>query len=95
MDIRALMKQAQKMQEKMAETQEQLAGKTVNVEVAGGQVSVVMNGKHQLTELSIKPEAVDPQDVEFLQDLVLSAINEPPARSTRWSKKTWGRSPAA
>ncbi len=76
MDIRAMMKQAQQMQQKMAEAQEELARKVVTVEVAGGQVTASMNGKHDLTALTIKPEIVDPEDVDFLQDLVLSAVNE-------------------
>lgn len=76
MDIRALMKQAQEMQQKMAAAQEELARKVVTAEVAGGQVVATMNGKHDLTALTIKPEIVDPEDVEFLQDLVLSAVNE-------------------
>jgi len=76
MDIRALMKQAQEMQQKMAVAQEELAKKSVTVEVAGGQVSATMTGKHELTVLTIKPEILDPEDVEFLQDLVLSAVNE-------------------
>jgi DNA-binding YbaB/EbfC family protein len=76
MDLRALMKQAQQMQAKMAEAQEALAHKEVTVSVGGGQVTVVMNGKHQLSRLEINPAAVDPEDVEFLQDLVLSAVNE-------------------
>ena len=76
MDINKLMKQAQQMQAKMAAAQEELAKKTVTVEVAGGQVAVVMNGKHELVSLEIKPEALDPDDVDFLQDMVLSAVNE-------------------
>ncbi len=76
MDIQKLMKQAQEMQAKMAKAQEALAEKTVTVEVGGGQVTAEMNGKHELLSLEIKPEAVDPADVDFLQDLVLSAVNE-------------------
>ena len=76
MDIRALMKQAQKMQKQMAETQEQLAAKSVTAEVAGGQITATMNGRHQLTALTIKPEAIDPDDTEFLADMILSAVNE-------------------
>ena len=68
MDIRALMKQAQKMQQQMAETQELLAAKSVTAEVAGGQVSATMNGKHQLTALTIKPEAIDPDDTEAIDE---------------------------
>ncbi len=76
MDIRALMKQAQEMQKRMAAVQEELARKTVDAEVAGGQVRVTMNGKHELVSLEIQPAAVDPDDVEFLQDLIVAAINE-------------------
>ncbi|MFH1844728.1 MAG: YbaB/EbfC family nucleoid-associated protein [bacterium] len=76
MDIGKLMKQAQQMQKKMAAVQEELALKEVCATVGGGQVTVVMNGKHELKSLEIKPEAVDPQDIEFLQDMVLSAVNE-------------------
>jgi len=76
MDIRMLMKQAQQMQTKMAKAQEELAKKEVSAEVGGGQVKVVMNGKHQIVGLEIKPECVDPEDVEFLQDLVVSAVND-------------------
>ncbi|HPF35067.1 MAG TPA: YbaB/EbfC family nucleoid-associated protein [Candidatus Krumholzibacteria bacterium] len=76
MDIRALMKQAQQMQKKMAAVQEELAAKEITAEVAGGQVVVTMNGKHQVTGLVIKPEVVDPDDVEFLADMVQSAVNE-------------------
>jgi len=76
MDIRMLMKQAQQMQAKMAKAQEELASRTVTAEVGGGQVKVTMNGKHRVTNLEIAPEAVDPEDVEFLQDLVLAAMND-------------------
>ncbi len=76
MDMRALMKQAQEMQARMAKAQDGLAAKTVATEVAGGQVKVVMNGKHAVVSLEIQPAAVDPADVEFLQDLIVSALND-------------------
>jgi DNA-binding YbaB/EbfC family protein len=76
MDIRVLMKQAQAMQAKMAKAQAELEGKEVTAEVGGGQVKVVMNGKHRVKSIVIAPSAVDPEDVEFLQDLVLAAVNE-------------------
>jgi hypothetical protein len=76
MDIRALMKQAQQMQKKMEAAQAELATKEVSVEVAGGQVTAVMNGAHELLSLTIQPAVVDPADVEFLQDMILSAVNE-------------------
>jgi DNA-binding YbaB/EbfC family protein len=76
MDIRMLMKQAQQMQAKMAKAQAELAEKTVEAEVAGGQVKVVMDGKHRLRSLTIAPECFDGDDAEFLQDLVVAAVNE-------------------
>ncbi len=90
MDMRALMKQAQQMQKQMQETQEQLALREVAAEVAGGQVVAVMNGRHQLVSLTIRPETVDPQDVEFLQDLVVSAVNEAVRRIDEMVEKEMG-----
>jgi len=89
-DIRALMKQAQDMQKKMAAVQEELATKLVTVEVAGGQVSATMNGKHQMTNLMIQPDVVDPNDVEFLQDMVMSAINEASRKVDEMVEKDMG-----
>ncbi|MDO9171438.1 MAG: YbaB/EbfC family nucleoid-associated protein [bacterium] len=88
--MRALMKQAQQMQKQMQETQEQLAQREVAAEVAGGQVVAVMNGRHQLVSLTIRPETVDPQDVEFLQDLVVSAVNEAVRRVDEMVEKEMG-----
>ncbi len=71
-----IMKQAQMMQQKMARLQEEAAQKTAEVTVGGGAVTAMVNGKNQLLSLTIKKEAVDPEDVEMLQDLVVSAVNE-------------------
>jgi len=71
-----LMKQAQKMQEDMAKAQEALEGMTVDATSGGGAVSVVVTGKKQIQEITIKPEVVDPDDIEMLQDLILAAVNE-------------------
>lgn len=71
-----MMKQVQEMQRKMAEAQEQLAHETVEASAGGGMVTVVMSGALEVRELRIKPEAVDPDDVEMLQDLVIAATNE-------------------
>jgi len=76
MDMRMLMKQAQQMQAKMAKAQAELENKEISAEVAGGQVKVVMNGKHRLKSLEISSESFDPDDHEFLQDLVIAAVNE-------------------
>ena len=71
-----IMKQAQMMQQRMAKLQEEAAEKTAEASVGGGVVTAVVNGKNQLLSLAIKKEAVDPEDVEMLQDLVVSAVNE-------------------
>jgi DNA-binding YbaB/EbfC family protein len=71
-----IMKQAQMMQQKMARLQEEASQKTAEATVGGGVVTAVVNGKNQLLSLTIKKEAVDPEDVEMLQDLVVSAVNE-------------------
>lgn len=72
-NINKLMKQAQQMQEKIAREMEELR---VEVTSGGGAVTVVMNGKKELLGLSIKKEAVDPDDLEMLEDLVKAAFNE-------------------
>ena len=71
-----MLKQVQEMQAKMAEAQEQLANETVEASAGGGMVTVVMSGSLEVREVRISPEAVDPDDVEMLQDLVLAATNE-------------------
>ncbi len=71
-----IMKQAQMMQQKMARLQEESAQRTAEATAGGGAVTVVVNGKNQIVSLSIKKEAVDPEDVEMLQDLVMAAVNE-------------------
>jgi DNA-binding YbaB/EbfC family protein len=71
-----MMKQVQEMQRKMAEAQEQLALETVESSAGGGMVTVVITGSLEIKEVRIKPEAVDPDDVEMLQDLVVAATNE-------------------
>ncbi|MBL0388998.1 YbaB/EbfC family nucleoid-associated protein [Tumebacillus sp. ITR2] len=75
-NMQQLMKQAQKMQEQMMKAQEELGTKTVEGTAGGGVVSIVVSGHKQVQSVTIKPEAVDPDDVEMLQDLVLAAINE-------------------
>lgn len=75
-NIGNLMKQAQKMQKDMEKLQSELQDKLVEASAGGGAVSVVVNGKKELKEINIKPEVVDPDDVEMLQDLILAAVNE-------------------
>ena len=75
MNMQGLMKQAQKMQEKIQKAQEELKHKTIEATVGGGMIKVVFNGAQELVSIEIDKEAVDPEDVETLQDLVLSAVN--------------------
>src|SRR2546429_9826892 len=76
MNLNKLMKQAQKMQEKMAQAQTELAEKTVEVQAAGGKITVVANGAGDVISVKIAKEIVDPEDVEFLEDAVLSGIKQ-------------------
>ena len=75
-DFGAILKQAQQMQADMAMAQEELKNETVEATVGGGMISVKMSGDLDLQELKIDPQAVDPEDVDMLQDLVLAAVNE-------------------
>ena len=76
MNQAAMMKQAQKMQQEMLRMQAEQEAKTFTANAGGGMVSATVNGKHELVALEIKPEAVDPDDVEMLQDMVMAAVNE-------------------
>lgn len=71
-----ILKQAQKMQENMQKMQAELEAKEIEASVGGGAVTVKVNGKKEVLDITIKPEVVDPDDIEMLQDLVLSAVNE-------------------
>jgi len=71
-----LMKQAQQMQQKMMKMQEEMAAKTVDASVGGGMVTVTANGRSEVLSVKIDPQAVDPDDVEMLEDLVLAGVNE-------------------
>ena len=71
-----MIKQAQKMQQDMLKMQEEMENKQYDATVGGGMVKAVVNGKNTLISMEINPEAVDPDDVEMLQDLVVAAVNE-------------------
>ena len=71
-----MLKQAQKMQQDMMKMQQELQEKEYQAAAGGGVVSATVNGKHELKNLEIDPEAVDPDDVEMLQDLIVAAVNE-------------------
>ncbi len=74
--LAGIMKQAQMIQQKMAKLQEESALKEAEATAGGGAVTVVVSGKNEIKSLFIKPEAVDPNDVEMLQDLIIAAVNE-------------------
>ena len=76
MNQAAMMKQAQKMQQEMLRMQEEMENKTYTATTGGGMVKATVSGKHQVVGLEINPEAVDPDDVEMLQDMVMAAVNE-------------------
>ena len=76
MNQAAMMKQAQKMQQEMLRMQQEMETKTYTAAAGGGMVKATVNGKHEVVELEIYPEAVDPDDVEMLQDMVIAAVNE-------------------
>lgn len=76
MNIQKMMKQAQKMQEQLARTQEELAQKTVEVTAGGGKITVVATGAGDVVSIKISKDVVDPDDVEMLEDLVLSGVKQ-------------------
>ena len=76
MNQSAMMKQAQKMQQEMLRMQQEMETKTYTAAAGGGMVKATVNGKHEVVDLQINPEAVDPDDVEMLQDMVMAAVNE-------------------
>ena len=75
-DPNAMMRQVQKMQDSIRAKQEELEAKEYTGTASGEMVTVTMNGKHEITAVKIKPEAVDPDDIEMLEDLVVAAANE-------------------
>ena len=76
MNQAAMMKQAQKMQQERLRMQQEMETKTYTATAGGGMVKATVNGKHEVVDLQINPEAVDPDDVEMLQDMVMAAVNE-------------------
>jgi len=76
MNQAAMMRQVQKMQQEALRMQEEMENKTYTAAAGGGMVTATVNGKHEVMSLSINPEAVDPDDVEMLQDMVIAAVNE-------------------
>ncbi|HHB90842.1 MAG TPA: YbaB/EbfC family nucleoid-associated protein [Anaerolineae bacterium] len=85
-----MMAQLQALQEEMARQQAALAEETVEVSVGGGMVKVVATGQQDIVSISIQPEVVDPDDVEMLEDLVLSAVNEALEQSRKLAEERMG-----
>ncbi len=75
-NMQAMMKKVQKMQAEIVKKQEELKQRTIETTVGGGAVTVVVNGKKELQSVKIDPSAVDPEDVEMLEDLIVTAVNE-------------------
>ncbi len=90
-NMQQLMRQAQKMQEQMQKAQEELDNKVYEASAGGGMVSCKVSGTRELLELTIKPEAVDPEDVEMLQDLVMAAVNEALREGEKTREETMGK----
>lgn len=76
MNQAAMLKQAQKMQQDMMRMQEEMQNRTYTASAGGGMVKATVNGSHEVVSLEINPEAVDPEDVEMLQDMIMVAVNE-------------------
>lgn len=90
-NMNQMMKQVKKMQDQMMKAQEELETKNVEGTAGGGVVTVSANGHKKLLSITIKPEAVDPEDVEMLQDLVLTAVNDALAKVDELANKDMGK----
>lgn len=90
-NMQNMMKQVQKMQKKMAEAQEKLGEEKIEGTAGGGIVTVTVSGHKEVIDVQIKPEAVDPDDVEMLQDLVLAAVNDALKKADELTNNTMGQ----
>ena len=90
-DPNAMMRQVQKMQDEIRAKQEELEAKEYTGTASGELVSVTMTGKHEITAVHIKPEAVDPDDLEMLEDLIAAAVNSAVAAVDKDSEEEMGR----
>lgn len=91
MNIQKMMKQAQKMQQQLAETQDALAQKTVEVTAGGGKITVVASGSGDVLSIKISKDAVDPNDVELLEDLVLSGVKQAIEKGRAMAQEEMGK----
>ncbi|MFJ7832586.1 YbaB/EbfC family nucleoid-associated protein [Peribacillus sp. NPDC097284] len=90
-NMQNMMKQMQKMQKKMAEAQEELGEKKIEGTAGGGMVTVVVTGHKEIVDVIIKPEVVDPDDIDMLQDLVLAATNDALKKAEELTSQTMGQ----
>jgi len=90
-NMQAMMRQAQKLQQTMMEKQAELEAREYEASAGGGVVTAKVNGKKELLGLTIKPEAVDPDDVEMLEDTVMAAINEALRAATEATEREMGK----
>jgi len=86
-----ILRQAQRMQERMAQIQEALATRTVEASSGGGMVTATVNGRLELLSIRIEPTVVNPQDIEMLQDLIVAAVNSAIKRSQELAKEEMGK----
>ncbi len=90
-NIQQLMQQAQRMQQQMAQKQAELAEKTVTAQSGGGMVTATVNGAHELLELSIDPDVIDPDEKEMLEDMVVAAVNQAMQQAEEMAQQELGK----
>ncbi len=90
-NMNQMMKQVKKMQEQMLKAQEELGTKEIEGSAGGGVVTVTVNGHKKVLSVNIKPEVVDPEDIDMLQDLVLTAVNDAITKADELANKDMGK----
>ena len=90
-NMQAMLRQAQKMQEDMARVQQELEERTYTATAGGNAVSATVDGKHQLTALTIQPDVIDPDDAAMLADLVMAAVNEAQRMASQDAEESMGK----
>ena len=82
-NLQQMMKQAEQMKKQIAKTKEELSETIIESSSGGGMVNIEMNGDYEVFNLTIKPEAVDPDDIEMLEDMIIAAVNEAVSQITK------------